>query len=44
MNEILQNTLVFTSVALAALFLFKKFFWKKPKPKKACGNDSCGCN
>jgi len=44
MNHIIQNIFAFTAVALAVLFLIKKFFWKKPKPKKACGNDGCGCN
>jgi len=44
MNDILQNILVYTSVAAAVAFLVKKFFWKKSKPKKACGNDGCGCH
>jgi plastocyanin domain-containing protein len=42
MNSIIQNILAFTLVGIAVVFLIKKFFWKKPKPKKACGNDGCG--
>ncbi|AUP79200.1 FeoB-associated Cys-rich membrane protein [Flavivirga eckloniae] len=45
MNTIIQNILVFTALALAFGFLFKKFFWKKAKSKKACGgDDGCGCH
>ncbi|TBN16548.1 FeoB-associated Cys-rich membrane protein [Hyunsoonleella pacifica] len=44
MNSIIQNILVFTLVGIAVVFLIKKFFWKKPKPKKACGNEGCGCH
>lgn len=45
MNYIIQNILVFVTISLAISFLFKKFFWKKPKAKKACGNgDGCGCH
>jgi plastocyanin domain-containing protein len=45
MNEIIQNILVFTAIALAIAFLVKKFFLKKPKSKKVCGNeDGCGCH
>ena len=43
MNSIIQNILVITTVIIALAFLIKKFFWT-PKAKKACGNDSCGCN
>ncbi|WP_299883958.1 FeoB-associated Cys-rich membrane protein [uncultured Lacinutrix sp.] len=43
MNTIIQNILVFTTLAFALLFLVKKFFWKK-KTKKACGTDDCGCH
>jgi len=43
MNTIIQNILVFTTIALAVLFLIKKYFWKKTKAKKACGgDDGCG--
>ncbi|WP_396602746.1 FeoB-associated Cys-rich membrane protein [Algibacter sp. R77976] len=45
MNDIIQNVLVFIAMALAMSFLIKKFFWKKAKPKKACGgDDGCGCH
>lgn len=45
MNDIIQNILVFTAMVLAMTFLIKKFFWKKSKPKKACGgDDGCGCH
>ncbi|MFV9549619.1 FeoB-associated Cys-rich membrane protein [Algibacter sp. PT7-4] len=46
MNEIIQNILVGISIAFALSFLIKKFFWKKSKPKKACGSntDGCGCH
>ncbi|GAL68341.1 hypothetical protein JCM19301_281 [Jejuia pallidilutea] len=44
MNNIVQHILVFTAVALALAFLVRKFFLKKPKAKKACGNDGCGCH
>jgi plastocyanin domain-containing protein len=45
MNDIIQNILVFTAIALAIGFLVKKFFLKKTKSKKACGkDDGCGCH
>ena len=44
MNTLIQNILVFTAIAFAITFLVKKFFWKKPSSKKACGNDGCGCH
>ena len=45
MNTIIQNILVFSAMALAIMFLIKKFFWKKSKSKKACGgDDGCGCH
>jgi len=44
MNTIIQNILVFTAVILAVVFLVKKFFFKTPKTKKACGTDDCGCH
>ncbi|WP_460220532.1 FeoB-associated Cys-rich membrane protein [Psychroserpens sp. MEBiC05023] len=46
MNNIIQNILAFTSVALAVWFLLYKFgvlSKKKAKSIKACGNDGCGC-
>ncbi|MBF8148906.1 FeoB-associated Cys-rich membrane protein [Winogradskyella sp. F6397] len=46
MNTIIQNILVFTALALAVLFLIRKFFWSpKKKSSKACGgDDGCGCH
>tara|TARA_R110002111_G_scaffold9721_2_gene32695 strand:+ start:120 stop:257 length:138 start_codon:yes stop_codon:yes gene_type:complete len=45
MNNIIQNILAITAIALAMAFLIKKFFWKKSKSKKACGgDDGCGCS
>jgi hypothetical protein len=45
MNTIIQNILVFLAIALALMFLIKKFFWKKASSKKACGGDNgCGCH
>lgn len=46
MNTILQNILVFTALALALVFLVKKFVWKPKKASsKSCGgDDSCGCH
>tara|TARA_R110002072_G_scaffold128443_1_gene266099 strand:- start:324 stop:461 length:138 start_codon:yes stop_codon:yes gene_type:complete len=45
MNTIIQNILVFSAIALALIFLIKKFFWKKSVSKKACGgDDDCGCH
>lgn len=44
MNTIIQNILVMAAVAFAVVFLLKKFFWKKTKSKKVCGNDGCGCH
>ena len=44
MNTLFQNILVFTALALAIVFLIRKYFWKKPKSKKSCGTDDCGCH
>ncbi|SFZ89893.1 hypothetical protein SAMN05428642_101623 [Flaviramulus basaltis] len=45
MNTLIQNILVFTSMAFALTFLVKKYFWKKTASKKACGGgDACGCH
>ncbi|WP_098946178.1 FeoB-associated Cys-rich membrane protein [Pseudalgibacter alginicilyticus] len=45
MNTIIQNILAFTAVAIAVVFLIRKFFLKKRKTKKSCGgDDGCGCN
>ncbi len=45
MNSMIQNILVFTTLAFAIAFLVRKFIWKPKKAStKACGNDGCGCN
>jgi hypothetical protein len=46
MNTILQNILVFTALALALVFLVRKFVWKPKKVSdKSCGgDDGCGCH
>ena len=44
MNTIIQNILVFAALGIAILFLVKKYLWKKPKSKKACGTTDCGCH
>lgn len=45
MNNIIQNILVFSVLAIAVIFLVKKYILPKPKSKKACGNDNnCGCH
>jgi len=38
----IQEILVWTSLAVAVGFLVKKFFFKK-KPTKSCGQEDCGC-
>lgn len=46
MNTILQNILVFITVALAVGYIVKKYIWSpKKKNTKACGGDNgCGCH
>jgi hypothetical protein len=45
MNTLIQNILVFSALALALVFLLKKFFFKSSKAKKDCdGGDNCGCH
>ncbi|WP_296383640.1 FeoB-associated Cys-rich membrane protein [Winogradskyella sp.] len=47
MNTVIQNILVFSVLAIALIFLVKKFVWKPKKAKttKACGSDDgCGCH
>ncbi|REG89216.1 FeoB-associated Cys-rich membrane protein [Winogradskyella sediminis] len=46
MNIIIQNILVFLALAMALLFLVRKFIWTpKKKTTKACGgDDGCGCH
>ncbi|MEO5776332.1 MAG: FeoB-associated Cys-rich membrane protein [Flavobacterium sp.] len=38
-----QQILVYLAVAVALVFIIRKFFWKK-KSKKNCGDDDCGCH
>ncbi|WP_293892365.1 FeoB-associated Cys-rich membrane protein [Flavobacterium sp.] len=38
-----QHFLVYLVVAVAFVFLIRKFFWKK-KSDKNCGDDDCGCH
>lgn len=38
MNTLIQTILAFGALGLALLFLIRKFFWKKPKSKKAFGD------
>jgi membrane protein implicated in regulation of membrane protease activity len=38
-----QNFLAFVTLAIAIIFLFRKFFFKKKKKDKNCGED-CGCS
>ena len=45
MNSIIQNILVFAALAFALYFLIGKYFFKKSKSNKACGDDdNCGCH
>ncbi|MEK8179119.1 FeoB-associated Cys-rich membrane protein [Flavobacterium buctense] len=38
-----QEIGVYIVVLLAVGFLVRKYIWK-PKSKKNCGNDDCGCH
>nr|WP_299128598.1 FeoB-associated Cys-rich membrane protein [uncultured Winogradskyella sp.] len=51
MNTIIQNILVFSTLALAVIFLVRKFIWKSkkassnPDSNRGCGaDDNCGCH
>jgi hypothetical protein len=39
----LQEILAFAALGISVFFLIKKFFFKKKKSAKNCGND-CGCS
>ena len=39
----IQEILVFITLAVAVAFLFRKFFFKKKKNDKNCGDD-CNCS
>ncbi|MDN3675492.1 FeoB-associated Cys-rich membrane protein [Flavobacterium branchiarum] len=38
-----QEIIAFAILAIAIAFLIRKFFWK-PKNKKNCGDNDCGCH
>lgn len=41
----IQEILAFIALGIAVIFLIKKFFLKKKKSDKNCGNDNdCGCH
>lgn len=40
----MQEIIAFIALGIAVAFLIKKFFFKKKKSDKNCGNDDCGCN
>ncbi len=39
-----QEIIVYVLVAGAAVFLIKKFLFKKKKKSGDCGSDDCGCH
>ena len=39
----IQEILAFSALIIAIDFLLKKFIWK-PKSKKSCGSEDCGCH
>ena len=45
MNTIIQNILVVLTLAIAIIFLVRKFIWKPKKAiDKGCGSSDCGCH
>lgn len=40
----IQSIIAYTLVAGAAIFLIKKFFFKRKKKSGDCGTDDCGCH
>ena len=44
MNSLIQNIVVFAALAFALGFIIKKFFLKKAKTDKGCGDGDCGCH
>jgi membrane protein implicated in regulation of membrane protease activity len=40
----IQEILAFIALGIALAFLIKKFFFKRKKSKKNCGDDDCGCH
>jgi hypothetical protein len=39
-----QEIIAFAALGIALAFLIKKFFFKKKKSDKNCGDDDCGCH
>ncbi|MBP2283531.1 membrane protein implicated in regulation of membrane protease activity [Flavobacterium sp. CG_23.5] len=39
-----QEIIAFVLLAIALAFLLRKFFFKKKKSDKNCGEDDCGCH
>ncbi|WP_445955476.1 FeoB-associated Cys-rich membrane protein [Yeosuana sp.] len=44
MTPFIQNVLAIAALIIAIGFLITKFFLKKKKSKKGCGEDDCGCH
>jgi hypothetical protein len=42
-NIMIQEILTYITLGIAVAFLFKKFFFKKKKSDKNCGDD-CNCH
>jgi len=40
----IQEIIAFSALGIALAFLLKKFFLKKKKSDKNCGDDDCGCH
>jgi glycopeptide antibiotics resistance protein len=40
----IQEIIAFMALGIALAFLIKKFFLKKKKSAKNCGDDDCGCH
>ncbi|TGD57537.1 FeoB-associated Cys-rich membrane protein [Flavobacterium humi] len=40
---IIQEIIAFSLLGVAVYFLYRKFFVKKKKSKKNCGDSDCGC-
>lgn len=39
-----QEIIAFTILGIAIAYLIKKYFFKKKKSGKNCGDGDCGCN